>query len=304
MLEDCLEERFEFTGCKIALICDGQILTILRDDKEDIPWPNMWELPGGGREGNETPFECVAREVYEELSIQLSKADVIWFQIYPSMLDGNKKSVFLVGRLTQEQFESIIFGDEGQGYKLVSFEEFLTSDRVVPQLQERVRDRLYGGKFMITLEKAGAEDLETIIAIQRASFKAVYDKYQDEYDPYLEDRERIKWKLVERPHSYYYFVKENEEKIGFLRIHTNEELTEAWLGTAAILPPYQGKGYGSEGLRLLEEEFSTVRQWDLCTVLQDAGMVAFYEKNGYHQTHIEPEKEGMDMVYMKKLIEK
>ncbi len=140
MLEDCLEERFEFTGCKIALICDGQILTILRDDKEDIPWPNMWELPGGGREGNETPFECVAREIYEELSIQLSKADVIWFQIYPSMLDGNKKSVFLVGRLTQEQFESIIFGDEGQGYKLVSFEEFLTSDRVVPQLQERVRE--------------------------------------------------------------------------------------------------------------------------------------------------------------------
>ena len=140
MLEDCLEERFEFTGCKIALICDGQILTILRDDKEDIPWPNMWELPGGGREGNETPFECVAREVYEELNIQLSKDDVIWSRVYPSMLDENKKSVFLVGKLTQEQFESIIFGDEGQGYKLVSFEEFLTSDRVVPQLQERVRD--------------------------------------------------------------------------------------------------------------------------------------------------------------------
>ena len=120
---------------------------------------------------------------------------------------------------------------------------------------------------MIRLERAGAEDLETIIAIQRASFKAVYDKYQDEYDPYLEDRERIKWKLAERPNSYYYFVKEDEEKIGFLRIQTNEELTEAWLGTAAILPQYQGKGYGSEGLRLLEEEFSTVRQWDLCTVL-------------------------------------
>ena len=36
---------------------------------------------------------------------------------------------------------------------------------------------------MIRLERAGAEDLETIIEIQRASFKAVYDKYQDEYDP-------------------------------------------------------------------------------------------------------------------------
>lgn len=42
---------------------------------------------------------------------------------------------------------------------------------------------------MIRLERAGAEDLETVIEIQRASFKAVYEKYQDEYDPYLEDRE-------------------------------------------------------------------------------------------------------------------
>lgn len=140
MLEDCLEARFEFTGCKIALFCGDKILTILRDDKETIPWPNMWELPGGGREGNETPFECVVREVYEELSIQLSKDDIIWSWIYPSMLDENKKSVFLVGQLTQEQFDSIVFGDEGQGYKLVNLEEFLTSDRVVPQLQERVRD--------------------------------------------------------------------------------------------------------------------------------------------------------------------
>ena len=137
---ELLDSRIDFTGCKIALICERQILTILRDDKDNIPWPNMWELPGGGREGDESPFECVAREVYEELNIQLSKDDVIWSGIYPSMLDENKKSVFLVGKLTQEQFESIIFGDEGQGYKLVSFEEFLASDRVVPQLQERVRD--------------------------------------------------------------------------------------------------------------------------------------------------------------------
>lgn len=142
MLEDCLEERFDFTGCKIALLCDGQILTILRDDKPTIPWPNLWELPGGGREGNETPFECVAREVYEELSIQLSNDDVIWSSIYPSMLDENKKSVFLVGQLTQEQFDSIVFGDEGQAYKLMPIEEFLKSKQAVPQLQGRLRDYL------------------------------------------------------------------------------------------------------------------------------------------------------------------
>ena len=137
---ELLDKHLDFTGCKIALICDGRILTILRDDKPTIPYPNMWDLPGGGREGNETPFECVAREVYEELSIQLLKDDIVWSWIYPSMLDENKNSVFLVGKLTQEQFDSIVFGDEGQGYKLVRLEEFLASDRVVPQLQERVRD--------------------------------------------------------------------------------------------------------------------------------------------------------------------
>lgn len=137
---ELLDKHLDFTGCKIALICDGRILTILRDDKPTIPWPNLWELSGGGREGNESPFECVSREVYEELSIQLLKDDIVWSWIYPSMLDENKNSVFLVGKLTQEQFDSIVFGDEGQGYKLVRLEEFLASDRVVPQLQERVRD--------------------------------------------------------------------------------------------------------------------------------------------------------------------
>ena len=142
---ELLDKHLDFTGCKIALICDGRILTILRDDKPTIPWPNLWELPGGGREGNESPFDCVAREVYEELSIQLSKEDIVWSWIYPSMSDENKNSVFLVGKLTQEQFDSIVFGDEGQSFKLMSIEEFLTLDRVVPQLQERVRDYLEEG---------------------------------------------------------------------------------------------------------------------------------------------------------------
>lgn len=144
IIMELLDQQLDFTGCKIALICDGRILTILRDDKPTIPWPNLWELPGGGREGDESPFECVAREVYEELSIQLLKDDIVWSWIYPSMLDENKNSVFLVGQLTKEQFDSIVFGDEGQSFKLMNIEEFLTLDQVVPKLQERVRDYVEG----------------------------------------------------------------------------------------------------------------------------------------------------------------
>ena len=133
-------EITDFTGCKIALFCEDRILTILRDDKENIPWPNTWELPGGGREGDESSFECAAREVYEELGIHLTEDCLLWSKVYPSMLFEGKESVFLVGKLTQEQFDSIVFGDEGQGYRMMSTDEFLGSDKVVPQLQDRVRD--------------------------------------------------------------------------------------------------------------------------------------------------------------------
>ena len=135
-------EISDFTGCKIALFCGDKLLVILRDDKENIPWPNMWELPGGGREGDESPFECVAREVYEELSIHLTEYCLLWSKVYPSMLFADKQSVFLVGKLAQDQFDSIVFGDEGQAYKLMNIEEFLTSSQVVPQLQGRLRDYL------------------------------------------------------------------------------------------------------------------------------------------------------------------
>ena len=135
-------EISDFTGSKIALICGDKVLTILRDDKDDIPCPNMWELPGGGREGDESPFECVAREVYEELGIHLNEDCLLWGKIYPSVIFKDKQSVFMVGQLRQEQFDNITFGDEGQGYKLMSIEEFLSSSQVVSQLQERLKDYL------------------------------------------------------------------------------------------------------------------------------------------------------------------
>ena len=137
-----LNKKFDFTGSKIALICGDKVLTILRDDKDDIPCPNMWELPGGGREGNESPFECAAREVYEELGIHLDEDCLLWSKIYPSVIFKDKQSVFMVGQLRQEQFDNIVFGDEGQGYKLMRIEEFLNSKQAVPQLQGRLGDYL------------------------------------------------------------------------------------------------------------------------------------------------------------------
>lgn len=50
------------------------ILLQLRDNKTNIPYPNMWAIPGGHRDTGEMPLECILREVKEELGIELHEA--------------------------------------------------------------------------------------------------------------------------------------------------------------------------------------------------------------------------------------
>ena len=139
---DLLHKQMEFSGCKIALLCDDRLLTILRDDKASIPYPNMWELPGGGREGEETAFECVQREVFEELGLKLEETAIVWAKDYPGMVDPDTTSIFMVGTITQEECISIAFGDEGQAYQMMDVSQFLSDKKVIPQLQDRLSDYL------------------------------------------------------------------------------------------------------------------------------------------------------------------
>ena len=44
-----------FHGAKLLLMNQGRMLTLLRDDLAHIPFPAHWDLPGGGREGDEAP---------------------------------------------------------------------------------------------------------------------------------------------------------------------------------------------------------------------------------------------------------
>ncbi len=59
-------------GCSIIFYNDqDQILLFLRDDKSDIPFPNMWDLPGGNVEKDEIPEQCIVREMKEEIDLDL-----------------------------------------------------------------------------------------------------------------------------------------------------------------------------------------------------------------------------------------
>jgi len=65
--------RMKRKGSSIIFVNDKkQVLLFLRDDKPDIPFPNMWDVPGGHVEDNEIPAKCIVREMKEELGMELN----------------------------------------------------------------------------------------------------------------------------------------------------------------------------------------------------------------------------------------
>jgi 8-oxo-dGTP diphosphatase len=128
----------DFVGAKAAFFCGGSVLTYLRDDCHGLSWAGHWDLPGGGREGDEGPEACLLRELEEEFGLRLPPERLEWRRVFPSMLDASRDSVFFAGHLTRAEIGAIRFGDEGQGWELMPVSAFLGHGRAVPEMQRRV----------------------------------------------------------------------------------------------------------------------------------------------------------------------
>ncbi len=129
----------DFIGAKIAVLSAGRVLCLQRDDVADIPWPGWWDLPGGGREGVETPEETALRELEEELSVRLDPSWLVWRRSYPA--PGGGVNWFLVAEV-RGAVDGIVLGDEGQDWRWFGVAEFLTAPRVVPHFRDRLRQFL------------------------------------------------------------------------------------------------------------------------------------------------------------------
>ncbi|SFN20178.1 8-oxo-dGTP diphosphatase [Izhakiella capsodis] len=127
---------FEFTGVKLALIYRDKIVVIRRDNNPNIPYPDMYDVTGGTREGNETPMECAFREAREELNLSLTSELVIWMKNYSDHPQG----YFMVCNIERYHVDSMRLGNEGQYISLMDLNNFLKSENVVPFVKARLND--------------------------------------------------------------------------------------------------------------------------------------------------------------------
>ena len=127
-----------FTGAKLALLAGRNLIVILRDDDPAIPFPAHWDLPGGGREGDETTFQTLAREVQEELGLVLPRAAVLWESMFQSLTEPEKWNAFFVASMPTETVNNITFGDEGQRWALFDMDTFIALTNRVPSYDFRL----------------------------------------------------------------------------------------------------------------------------------------------------------------------
>ncbi len=129
----------DFAGAKLAALIDGQILTYRRDLKPGIPWPGLIDLPGGGREGAESPATCALRELAEEFGITLPEPRIWWARPFPATDAPGRTSWFLALHLTAGDVAAIRFGNEGHSPQLLGVAAFLAAPDAIPPHQARLR---------------------------------------------------------------------------------------------------------------------------------------------------------------------
>lgn len=137
MLHENTYKKVDFSAAKGLVFIGDKIIAYRRDEKTNVH-PLKIDLPGGGREEDESPFDTFKREAKEEFGIIVEKEDIHFSSTYPSGTNPDRESYFIVAKPLTLNAADIVFGDEGLEWFLMTPEEFIARPDGIKKQQEGV----------------------------------------------------------------------------------------------------------------------------------------------------------------------
>ena len=129
----------EFNGAKIAVLMGGRVLAFHRDDLPGLPFAGLWDLPGGARDGAESPEDCALRETVEETGLVVDRRWIVWRREYANQKPGRRPVWMLV---PEGLLGDPVLGDEGQAVTWMHVGEYLRRGDAIAHLQAQLGDYL------------------------------------------------------------------------------------------------------------------------------------------------------------------
>lgn len=134
-----MQDDTDFIGAKLILFLGPRLLVLRRDNLSTIPWPDYLDFPGGGREGGESAEDCVRRETFEEVGLVVPAKALIWKN---PQTRPKGRSWFFAACLPASDAQNVRFGDEGQGWQLISPQQYLSASDAIPYFKDQLQSFL------------------------------------------------------------------------------------------------------------------------------------------------------------------
>lgn len=149
------------------------------------------------------------------------------------------------------------------------------------------------------ISRANMKDLHKIFELQKLAFMQearLYNNY--DIQPLTQTIEEIG---AEFKTKIFLKAETDSSIVGSVRANASEN--DCWVNKLMVHPDYQGRGIGRALLLEIEKHFPQIKRFRLATGAGSKNNIRLYEKAGYNIERYDTFHDGVEAVFLEKIIE-
>lgn len=150
---------------------------------------------------------------------------------------------------------------------------------------------------MLTIRRAGLQDAEALLALQKLAYQSEARLYNDWSLPPL--TQSIESLLAELRDSVCLKAMAGERIVGSVRGKVVRGVCA--IGRLVVHPDHQGRGLGSLLLKELEDSFPDVSKYELFTGCKSEANIRLYLRHGYARTRTQTLSPTVSVIFFEKI---